>query len=647
MTFHEEPRFRSWRRRFWWLDVVYPLLFSVMLFLFVTSLFFSGPKHRRISSFWENKFLLYSIQKFSLQSSDHKTPLTLVRYLESDHKILPHAPKLRDAHITTYARSLLKLSELGVKTVVVNWSPAAHDERHGYYQPLIDAIREIRHQTKVIIAYPDLKAWNLPQELKSIATVVDDLTCSEPREIVCPYLPEAKDWVIEQIMQHSLSVTGKKLPKLSISENLTLPAPSYIVHTVDEGLLKQMSMTNLFDMSSQDKSLEHHLVILGNDLVQEATSEDQVDIIRRVWTAHDDMTAALRVQGTTLHVFWAQLADQFLKNRFVRVLPQWATWMIAASLSLFVVATILRLGAVYALAAYLFIMFSSPLANSLLIALMGIYVPLFDILYSGGVSFLLFAFFNLSLTTFQRWRLDARMRAHGRTTQLKNNFISLLSHNLNTPIAKMQGLFEVVERQTVAGGSTQDLDQAFAIVSRMRLTVRTVLVTASVLEGHLRTEQHQLNSFLDDFMADYGSWLRRLGLSITSKHQDNADGHICFFTADSRAAMSGLLAIQALFSAGQQRGNLMMRLQVDQERKRCHLTWSSDISPPWPTAIKKSLSERHAHELAAKDAVHHREVFDHTLLHLLLALMDRYGWHIDLIDTEGGRQLGLSLPVDL
>ncbi len=55
-------------------------------------------------------------------------------------------------------------------------------------------------------------------------------------------------------------------------------------------------------------------------------------------------------------------------------------------------------------------------------------------------TYILFISYQLTVKDYINWKLGEEQKLQTQTQQLKNNFVSLISHDLKTPIAKMQGI---------------------------------------------------------------------------------------------------------------------------------------------------------------------------------------------------------------
>ncbi|HEX4923639.1 MAG TPA: ATP-binding protein, partial [Bdellovibrionales bacterium] len=82
------------------------------------------------------------------------------------------------------------------------------------------------------------------------------------------------------------------------------------------------------------------------------------------------------------------------------------------------------------------------------------WIPISAPIIMIAVTFIVFLSFQLSVNEQKSWRLEQESRNMRELEQLKANFISLISHDLKTPIAKIQG---ITDRLLV---SMQDAEQS-------------------------------------------------------------------------------------------------------------------------------------------------------------------------------------------
>jgi hypothetical protein len=144
------------------------------------------------------------------------------------------------------------------------------------------------------------------------------------------------------------------------------------------------------------------------------------------------------------------------------------------------------------------------------------------------------------------------MYAH--TADLKGNFISLLSHNLNTPVAKMQGILALLGAQQATRTNQEaamELAHAEALVAQLEYSIRSVLIASTLEEGSLAEAPRSIAGLLDDFSRTMGPSLKRLGVHLVMAplaKDDDGEWSQVPVAVDARALTSALAALAALFS---------------------------------------------------------------------------------------------------
>ena len=78
------------------------------------------------------------------------------------------------------------------------------------------------------------------------------------------------------------------------------------------------------------------------------------------------------------------------------------------------------------------------------------WIPAFSPLALGLVSYVIFISYQLAMKENQTWRLQQEKQLLSELDQLRNNFVSLISHDLKTPIAKIQAICDRLLSGSVA-----------------------------------------------------------------------------------------------------------------------------------------------------------------------------------------------------
>src|SRR5690606_4247233 len=170
---------------------------------------------------------------------------------------------------------------------------------------------------------------------------------------------------------------------------------------------------------------------------------------------------------------------------------------------------------------------------------------------------------HLSFSAFKRWRLEEQTRFHSLTADLKGNFISLLSHNLNTPVAKMQGMLAILARKPGPGQWKEDITCAEKHVAQLEIGIRSVLIGSALDENSLHPESRSLKALAQEFEQAQGS-LSRLGgrAEITDLTADDEDLLFLPLAFDTKVFVATLAAACALFADHEERVRVTLGLHV-------------------------------------------------------------------------------------
>jgi hypothetical protein len=124
--------------------------------------------------------------------------------------------------------------------------------------------------------------------------------------------------------------------------------------------------------------------------------------------------------------------------------------------------------------------------------------------------------------------LQAKEELADSTADIKQNFIHLISHNLNTPIAQLRGLLEVLSQDQP---DEKRITSASRLLEFIRVTVRAVLNTSTMGNQEIRKSEHPLKTFLDSFMEFEMGFFKRTGiqLEITPDEEDEDLGSVYFY----------------------------------------------------------------------------------------------------------------------
>lgn len=552
----------------WWMDVLYPLLLSFILFWSLSYLLYSGQKHRRVSSQIETRMIYWSLWAVSPRPLDKPSPFLTVSLTESDFQTLNQLSihEHRDTSLINYAFLLNKLLDLESKIIFIHWQPDAFpsDSHYEPFFPIIEKAKTLGAKLYFVV-HPTLM-MSLPPRFRDQASLLEADPCDSSLQILCVYEKVWNKWVMQKIAKlywKDLSTPRWFEP---ISHNLPPQSTAHLLYYNAYSDFIDFSFRDILELDEVATEAHKNFfrgksIFIGNSLVQGRTGMMKSADINRVKTVLDPLNNSARRTGTPLHKFWAQHAQMFHDNAMIGIVPHELSVSLAFLLAILIIFILQRFGAIYSLASFLLIACMGPIFNILAIRHFLVYLPIFDALYAGFLSFLLATFAKLSIESFYHWRLRIQQKSDSELLSAKSHFLSLLSHNLNTPVAKMQGILSAVENYCTDENLSKDLQEAQKLVSSIQLCIRSVLVTTALEEKELNPEVFVFSSFLQSFRESMKKTLGRLGIDV-EMHLEESEFSKVPVRFDPRALTMGLASLCILLAENGLRGPLVFRFEI-------------------------------------------------------------------------------------
>lgn len=194
-------------------------------------------------------------------------------------------------------------------------------------------------------------------------------------------------------------------------------------------------------------------------------------------------------------VVHANILDSLIQNDGVLRLPPWVTWLATFSITLFVLWWVLHSTPLYGVFSTIGLMVALIVLCQILFQWRGLWVRESQPLLGIFVGYYLVVPYRLIREYKKRWDYQRKNQVLTQVEELKTNFLSLVTHDLKTPVARIQGLAEVLLRKATD-----------RLIDRDKETLL-----------HITNSTEELNRFISSILELSKVESQRLHLSLESK----------------------------------------------------------------------------------------------------------------------------------
>jgi signal transduction histidine kinase len=194
------------------------------------------------------------------------------------------------------------------------------------------------------------------------------------------------------------------------------------------------SLIDVIQNKPKTQEFNNKIIFVGRDDKTQATDYIQTPYSREV-------------TGLSHLEMHANIMDTFLQNSAPIKSPQWVdvlTTAIVSGITVYVVLTLKpSLGlAILALTGFLFSVYAYAL-----FAFMGVWVGAIHPLLSIFICYYFFIPYRLIMENRRSWEYYQKNKLLTQVEELKSNFMSMMSHDLKTPLARIQGMLDILKQE--------------------------------------------------------------------------------------------------------------------------------------------------------------------------------------------------------
>jgi len=194
----------------------------------------------------------------------------------------------------------------------------------------------------------------------------------------------------------------------------------------------------------------------------------------------------------------AHITDNLINERWIKRLPKMAAYV---ELFIVMLISVFFMTSFPQMVAFVFLTFLSLIICSFSIWFFdtfNIWTPAFSPLILIISTWALFVGYLASRMEQKNWHLEQEKKSIAQLEQLKNNFVSLISHDLKTPIAKIQAIVERLLLNEYTPELTQDLKSLRSSSHELHRYIQSILKILRVesRDFHLNKEVTDINDLV-------------------------------------------------------------------------------------------------------------------------------------------------------
>lgn len=262
------------------------------------------------------------------------------------------------------------------------------------------------------------------------------------------------------------------------SERESLPFPSFAFH-------------DLLEQPIQPSLIKDRIILIGH-----ATLENSQDYAYTPYGKEPFTHPRVGVQAQIINTLWF---DEGI-IRAPESLNFGITWIISS----LVIFSILMLSPISGVITTFFTMILLSGLAWLLFSYQFIWIDLAHPLFGAFFGYYIFVPYRAIREYQKRWNLQKRNEILLQVEELKSNFMSLMSHDLKTPVAKIEGLADFIKMKGELNvDQSKGVEQILSSTQELDRFISSILDLAKVESRNIKLniEQRDLNKIVEDVIG--------------------------------------------------------------------------------------------------------------------------------------------------
>lgn len=542
-----------------------------------------SPLNQRVPAASYQKSLIEFHLKLAGPRSTENNQTVTVSLSEGDLQKLQivSSPARQDTRIENYVEVLKAIAKDEPYQVILYWNPIMTLSPHEI--ALIETLL-IENPKKFTIYTTQQHLKITMSQFGNFANVKVSEFCAGESFSICPY---DKSWTFWNIVD-LLVQFGQEIPSEALSSNLSLDFNAFLLNLDSGNQVDDYSFIDILNSDQnnadeQDNSeinFRDKIVFVGNSLPQGVKGTTGPLATGRVKTPHIDPTSEVRFDGVPIHKFLAAVSRMYMEEAYISIASTTSVTVLNFILGVTSFFSSLLLGPFIGLLILIAYLIGSNLIEIGLISQFNYYFPLFDGLFLASIMYILGGFFRLLVENI-RVRLNVlKEKNSSENADLKSNFISLISHNLNTPVAKMISLLELSRSNVDPALFKDKISPSLKDASEIQISVRNVLATNRLEDQRINQEIITSEKLIEELTYETVPLLKRMDIELNIENE-SPDPQARFYM-DRRIIVPVVSAASYLLTDIEKKDktSLFLTLTHNDEASEVSLEWNTlSLSP--------------------------------------------------------------------
>lgn len=475
--------FVSWLKR-----IVFPMIFVTSLVFFTSYIFYKGQKHRRIIAKIEDKII--DLTFFSLGPREVVNPDKLL-HIDFDHGV---NTKLNWVY---KLKMIEKIYKKNPRILYISGLSKEKNLQKKFLQ-IINIVNTRNLTTKVIIAIDpkDRRYYDSPNFHNFF--VLENDPCEDNKQRICTYNPKWSHWINQFLFKNVFDESRSDIP---YSKVLPRIYPSYLLYFGD--------YFNSLTLSPQNKK--------GDSLDKVKNKIVFLDLLKKNkrLTNENKITSHFNPSNYSRTNFWYDVVQVFVDNDFLYVSKYYISLFVLFFSILIVFILVFYFDSFvlfFLLVLFILLLLSS---NLFLVHFFRVYIPLSNVVFIDILFMIFLVYIKLSYSSFRKDIELINEKNSYEDKFFKKIVISIISHNLNTPLAQVQGLFEITKASLGPDSNNKSsLSELEVSLSRSYLSIKIFLTMISIQNNRVQILDLNFNEFASFFKKESKLCLDNLTVSV-------------------------------------------------------------------------------------------------------------------------------------